>query len=541
MAGEKQTRLQVVPHKQSPKCADTLREVEKQIGAYACFQPPEMHLLPAALYVVLTHCFDPCFNVVPYLMVSAEDIVCGKTVVLDAMASLSYPAQFITEMSAATMFEYTHHHRGSLYLDEFEDYRRDKEALGIFNGGYKRGACVTRKRGKEWVKFNIYAPKAFGLIGLLYPSLMSRCICFFLERETPLEEWTPTDWNTENPNNPLTVALREELHDLVNSKLDEIKKTADEFASNHPLLTFLKYRERELWKPLFVLCKVLAPNRIQELTDIATFLTQRKQSRSFQVGISSKEAREASFHDAIRKSLLVDIFTIMGERIRIRTAELMPTLLTYPMWQAYEDSKGQRIDLTDAGLQLLARLLKPIGVEPKVMKFEADPSFKGGTARGYERQQILEAMKRLGIPLSPENPVTAQPVPPPPAATPVDEEPPSVVIPADSTPVLPQNPVTPKQGEGYEVTGSPLPPTSLLEWRARIAKWSADRRGCFIPLVGDNKRVTGFSYNTATRGYDFATADGGVGTMALKPNGMTEVVFTIGGETTTYQIEWIGE
>ena len=56
-----------------------------------------------------------------------------------------------------------------------------------------------------------------------------------------------------------------------------------------------------------------------------------------------------------------------------------------------------------------------------------------------------------------------------------------------------------------------------------------------------NKRVSSIKYDPATHGYGFTTADGGAGTLSLKDNGMTVVVFTIGGETTTYQMEWIGE
>ena len=212
------------------------------------------------------------------------------------------------------------------------------------------------------------------------------------------------------------LALQARIHALITTKRDEIQGALVDLHHDprlHPLLR----REREIWKPLFAICQVIAPQRVNSLLDMAVFLTQRKESRYFQPCISPRAAEEAAANEAISRSLLLDIASLFGDRDRIRTVELITTLLQKPRWKAYENNKGKHIENTDAGQQLLSRLLEPHGVEPKVMKFGKE------SARGYELASVLTAIANFQ-----PNPVTAQPLPPPPVATPASDEPPSAAI-----------------------------------------------------------------------------------------------------------------
>src|ERR1017187_7951928 len=114
-----------------------------------------MHTLPLTLYVAMTHCWEQCFNTVPYLMVSAPTKDSGKSVLLELLSFLSHRAEFSTQMSAASMYELIDEKHPSLFLDEFEQYRKSRDHTGIFNGGYRRGACVQRMRSGKLKSFDI--------------------------------------------------------------------------------------------------------------------------------------------------------------------------------------------------------------------------------------------------------------------------------------------------------------------------------------------------------------------------------------------------
>ena len=160
---------------------DLLFETEEFISQYIYLPDPEMHTLPLALYVTMTHCWEQVLNTVPYLMVSSPQRNMGKSVLLETLAYLSDSGEFVTEMSVASMFDLINDKRPALYLDEFEAYRKSREHLGIFNGGYRRDACVFRMRGKVRTRFDVFCPKAFGLVGLLHETLASRCIHIYMQ------------------------------------------------------------------------------------------------------------------------------------------------------------------------------------------------------------------------------------------------------------------------------------------------------------------------------------------------------------------------
>ena len=104
----------------------------------------------------------------------------------------------------------------------------------------------------------------------------------------------------------------------------------------------------------------------------------RKQKIS---GQDEQQPNKESNHGA-RRDLLADIIPVIVGRDRIRTVELIPAVLQHARWRGYEDNQGQRIDTSNAGLQLFARLVKPFGAEPKTIKFSAGDSFEGGAAKG---------------------------------------------------------------------------------------------------------------------------------------------------------------
>jgi hypothetical protein len=63
-----------------------------------------------------------------------------------------------------------------------------KTLRAILNSGYRQGATVTRKAGKEIVKSAVFCPVAFAGMGTLPETLMSRAICIRMRKRKPTEK-----------------------------------------------------------------------------------------------------------------------------------------------------------------------------------------------------------------------------------------------------------------------------------------------------------------------------------------------------------------
>ena len=61
-----------------------LTKIESYLRSYLSF-PDDRYYLPLALFAVLEHCWDECFDEVPYLSVCAMVKGAGKTRVLELL------------------------------------------------------------------------------------------------------------------------------------------------------------------------------------------------------------------------------------------------------------------------------------------------------------------------------------------------------------------------------------------------------------------------------------------------------------------------
>jgi hypothetical protein len=361
--------------------------VEAYLRSYLSF-PDDKYYLPLALFAALEHCWDECFDEVPYLSVSASVKSAGKTRVLELLSFLAGEDKAILVDGSVTVAAlYTEIEQGKVILvDESERLQNPHSQFRpILNGGYRRGQTVLRKIGKENAQFSIYCPKVFSLIGDLHDSLRDRCIVVQMQRTMGgnRKEFDRAEAHSEG--SEIAQVMQETIFD----NLKAVKHAYRQYHELYPSLNFLRDRDKEIWKPLFSLCQVFAPSRIPELErsaiDISTLKTLPV--RRFEALVDEEERlRKLEYAEQV----LRDVITVIGIRDRIATAALLEGLRaigTSP-WRCYEGS-----GITEMSL---ASLLKLFGVEPKTIRFKPKGE-AGSTAKGYMREQIMLGAERAGV------------------------------------------------------------------------------------------------------------------------------------------------
>jgi hypothetical protein len=380
-------------------------EAEAYLRSYLSF-PDGKYFLPLALFAALEHCWDKCFDEVPYLSVGAAVKSAGKTRVLEVLSFLAGEERAIlVDGSITEAALYTEIEEGkTILIDESERFHNPRSPFRpILNGGYRRGQHVCRKNGGQNVKFSTYCPKAFSHIGDLYDSLRDRCIVVHMQRTMGggRKEYDRTVAQAEGK------AIGERMQEAISASLEEIRKAYRHYHEMYPSLGFLRDRDKEIWKPLFSLCQVLAPSRIPELVrsavDIATLKTLAIR-RFDALAEEEKETEEMEYAER----LLADAILVMDGHERMATSELVRRLRDLPAspWRAY---RGSGITDDASGTMLLASLLKRFEVEPRTIRVRSKGE-PNSTAKGYRRADLIAGAGRAGVPLGGRkgrNPVTS--------------------------------------------------------------------------------------------------------------------------------------
>ena len=321
---------------------------------------PGVAYLPLALWSVATHVPD-AFGAFPYVALTSPVKRCGKTRVLEVLELLCAKPQRITSASPASIFRLM---KGvpTLLLDEVEPLRNANPSestqtiLSILNAGHRRGATVTRceARGKDWepVHFPVYGPKAFAAIGRLPDTLADRCICIPMQRKTASQTVARFLFaRTPSEAKPLcnTIAVWAE------SRRDAVRESYESMSD----LGFLEDREADLWMPLFAVCTVAAPDRIDELKKCARSLCR------------AKAADDAEDSHALK--LLADVRRVWPDgKPHMLTIALLGELKRIPEspWGELEPRE-------------LARILRPFGPAPRQVRVDG-----GATGKGYLRAEF---------------------------------------------------------------------------------------------------------------------------------------------------------
>lgn len=360
-----------------------LNKIEAYLRSYLSF-PDDRYYLPLALFAALLHCWDECFDEVPYLSVCAMVKGAGKTRVLELLQFLAgdeKAALLDGSVTLAALYTETDEKKAVL-IDESERLQNPHSPFRpILNGGYRSGQTLKRKIGGEVKSFSIFCPKVFAQIGDVHDSLRDRCIVVEMHRTMggSRNEYVRQFAKEEG------TEIAYEIEEALGERIGAIRDAYLNYHNLYPSLGFLRDRDRELWKPLFALCRVFAAERIHELersaADIAALKT--KPVRRFE---HLKDAEEKALKLEYAERLLRDCLAVIGERARIASADLVRGLHDIPTspWRSYEGTGITEISL--------ASMLKLFDVEPKTIRFKPK-SEPNSTAKGYTREPLSKALK----------------------------------------------------------------------------------------------------------------------------------------------------
>jgi Protein of unknown function (DUF3631) len=326
--------------------------------------------LVLALWTLATHVFA-CFDAFPYLAITSPTKRCGKTRLGEIIDILACDALRTAGASPAAIFRTIQARKledrtVTLIMDEAEvlgtKSERAEQLREVLNAGYRIGQEMLRcQRGAddtfEPQRFEVYCPKVFILIGTLSDTLADRCVPITMRRRKPSEPVERFFYSTAKHR---ARGVLREVAAWAKASRQNVKRWVKRD------LKFLQDREAELWQPLFSVCQVAAPQRVEELRRIALRVSRSKESDEPEKGVLLLQDVRA-------------IFERNGED-RIATPGLIYALhqceeSPWPSW-----SEGRGLDARS-----LARLLRPFRISPQNIRVDEH------VVKGYLRDDFREA------------------------------------------------------------------------------------------------------------------------------------------------------
>lgn len=184
-------------------------EVE-QVFRQFLYMPNDHSFVVPTLWVMHTHLrsaegvFLP--YVTPRLYFGSKIAGCGKTLATELTTRLSHNGEMVLEPTPPSITSMMNQDLSTLGFDEIDTYfgrGHGKNSMrAILNGGYKRGAFVTRQRSDESDRQNCHGPivmngKNAGLFltSDKFETLRTRSICIILEQKP--HDYDVFRWNPE--------------------------------------------------------------------------------------------------------------------------------------------------------------------------------------------------------------------------------------------------------------------------------------------------------------------------------------------------------
>lgn len=324
---------------------------------------PNAAYLPLATWAAATHLPDS-FDTFPYIALLSPAKRCGKTRVLEVLELLTSKAWRGTSATSAALFRMMED-VPTLLLDEVEALGNSKPSesaqavLAVLNAGHRKGATVPRCDGPnhEVRHFPVYGPKAFAAIGTLPDTLADRCIHVTMQRKTPSQA---VGRFLQGRAKADAEPVRESLVEWAQTFHESVCRAYE----NMNDLKFLSDRDADLWMPLFAVCTVAAPKRLDELQRCAVVLSGAKAA--------------GDVEDSLPLKLLADVQKVWPtEADRMTTATILQRLkeIAESPWAAH-----------DLNANRLSVMLRPFGVASRQIRPE--------NVKGYLRASFQEAFSR---------------------------------------------------------------------------------------------------------------------------------------------------
>jgi hypothetical protein len=352
-----------------------IADLESYIRLYVTLAESS-YALVIALWLMATHIW-PAFDAFPHLVVTSATKRSGKTRLLELISFVASNSRLVANISPAALYRTIDAEKPTLLVDEAEMFSSAKsEYRSLLNTGYRRGQTVKRHDGD----YETYCPKAFALIGDVHDTLRDRSIVIQMRRGEPARRFVYAAAKEEG------AALREIINATVSSKAEEIAQAVRSFEG----LSFLTDRDEEIWSPLFILCRLICPDRINEVTRAAADISAAKTGKArrySELGEEEDKAQEEEY--AVR--LLKDMLHVIGDQKQITTQEAITKLRDIPTssWRRF---RGDGLKDGIEGAMVVAGLLSRFGVKPSTIRITVKDVGTGSTAKGYKRHALLNAL-----------------------------------------------------------------------------------------------------------------------------------------------------
>lgn len=277
----------------APAGCTLISQIESYIRSYVTLAEP-YYALVIALWLAATHVW-PAFDAFPYLVVTSATKRSVKTRLLELLSFVASNSRLVANISPAALYRTVDAEKPTLLIDEAEMFSSAKsEFRSLLNTGYRRGQSVKRHDGD----YETYCPKAFALIGDVHDTLRDRSIVIQMSRGEPQRRFVYSAAKEQG------AALRERLNAALSSKTEKIAQAAGGFKG----LSFLTDRDEEIWTPLFVLCRLLCPDRIDELERAAADISAAKTARArkyLELGQDEDDAQEQEYAVRLLRDMAV--------------------------------------------------------------------------------------------------------------------------------------------------------------------------------------------------------------------------------------------
>ena len=336
--------------------AELLAETVEAITRYMVL--PDGAAETTALWAVHTHCFD-YFAHSPRLAITSPEKGCGKTLLLDILASLVARPIPTSNATVSAIFRAVETAHPTLLIDEADTFLRDDDELrGILNAGHRKGGMVLRTVGDDHEprQFSAWAPAAIAMIGQLPDTLHDRSVNCRLDRRKPSE---------------VVQSFRSDRADHMHVLARKMARWAADnearLSAADPDMGDLQNRVADNWRPVFAMADLAGgtwPARVREIASAAAAARSDESNRTL---------------------LLADVRDLFANR----DADRLPSEEIIAHLNALEDRpwpEWKSKPLTKAGL---ARLLKPLGIEPANIRLP-----DGRVPKGYLRSTFADAFGR---------------------------------------------------------------------------------------------------------------------------------------------------
>jgi len=350
-----------------PDTADLLGGVGALIERYVVLPCAEAKVA-ITLFVAHTWAFEAA-HATPYVAVVSPEKRSGKTRLIEVLQLLVREPWFTSSATESALFRKIERSRPTLLLDEVDaifgsNSERTEPLRAVLNSGNRRGASATRVVGQgtkmEVRDFSTYCPKVLAGIdtGRLPETVEDRAVVIHMQRR---REGEPVERLRYRFAVEEVAPLRAGLEVWAAAAIDHLHNAVPELPSE------LDDRAADGWEALFAIADLAGGDWPTRARAAAVELSAG--------GDGDEAGRGVQLLRAIRVALADDE--------AVTTARLLASVnqddeLPFGAWR---DGKG-----LDA--RTLARMLKPYGVKPRVLRIGDE------TPRGYRRQELRDVFER---------------------------------------------------------------------------------------------------------------------------------------------------